>query len=155
MDSTTSSRQVRWLTLACGAMMIGGLASIVGAGQKGADMKIAARPAVPDVIAVRIRHDMCPFCKKFDPQFSEVVDNVSDEPVLFVTLDLSTEATQQQSALLVGALGLEHIWTGDMSKIGTITFVHGSSKKTIASTHQVDLETVQAALGQALASVAQ
>ena len=77
-------------------MMIGGLASLATAGSKGSDMKVAARVAVPKIIAVRIRHDMCPFCKKFDPHFSEVVQNASDESVLFVTLDLSTAATQQQ-----------------------------------------------------------
>ena len=123
----------------------------LAAAPRGSDIKIAAVVEVPDIIAVRIRHDMCPFCKKFDPQFPNLVRQATEDSVLFVTLDLSSEETQRQAALLVGALGLEKVWTGDMSKMGTIVFVDGKSKKILASTHQTDAKTVRVAMRKALA----
>ncbi len=115
-------------------------------------MKVSAKVETPKIIAVRVRHDMCSFCRKFDPQFSKLIDKANDGPVLFVTLDLTTEATQKQAALLVGALGLKHIWTGDLSKVGTITFVDGASKEVVSSIHQVDAKTVRVALSEAMMS---
>ena len=119
---------------------------------KGARMKVEAKLASPDIIAVRVRHDMCPFCKKFDPQFPKLIRQ-TNESVLFVTLDLTNESTQQQAALLVGALGLKKLWPGDMSQMGTITFVDGTSKEIISSMHMVGTKEVKAALNEAVAAV--
>ena len=104
---------------------------------------------------MRIRHDMCPYCKKFDPQFPALIRQAAAESVLFVTLDLSTEETQRQAALLVGALGIEAVWTGDMSKMGTIIFVGGESRTVIGSTPQTDVKAVRVALRKALAALRQ
>lgn len=129
---------------------------------RGASMKVSAEVKSPDIIAVRIHHDLCPFCKKLDPQFGKLTRRARDDSVLFITLDLTSEETQQQAALLVGALGLEGLWTGDLSKIGTVTFVDGKSKRIISSIRAVDAETMrvlnssalQAALRQAVKSAA-
>lgn len=119
---------------------------------RGAKMKVNAPVAVPKIIALRFRHDMCPYCQNFDPNFPKLVRQTSDESVLFVTLDLTNETTQKQAALLVGALGLEHLWPGDLSKIGTIIFVDGKTKQIKSSVYQVDMKTVQAALRKAVTS---
>ncbi len=139
------------LGLGC-AVLVATSADKLTAAPKGSDIKIAAQVQAPRVIAVRIRHDMCPFCKKFDPQFPALIRQATEEAVLFVTLDLSSEETQRQSALLVGALGLGEVWTGDMSKMGTIVFVDGKSKKVLSSAHQTDAKTVRVAMRKALAS---
>jgi hypothetical protein len=119
---------------------------------RGAKMKVAAPVETPDVIAVRIRHDMCPFCRGFDPQFPRIVRRFADASVLFVTLDLSSEASQRQAALMVAALGLERVWTGDMSRMGTITFVDGLSKNMISEVYMVDAATVTSSLHGAIAA---
>lgn len=119
---------------------------------RGAKMKVNTPVAPPKIIALRFRHDMCPYCKNFDPDFPKLVRQSSDESVLFVTLDLTNETTQKQAALLVGALGLEHLWPGDLSKIGTIIFVDGKTKQIKSSVYQVDMKTVRAALRKAVDS---
>ena len=144
----------RWLglfSLGCVALATASVVSL-DAAPRGSDMKIAAKVESPAIIAVRIRHDMCPYCKKFDPLFPALVRQAMEESVLFVTLDLSSEESQRQAALLVGALGLEKVWTGDMSKMGTITFIDGKSKKVLSSTHQTDVKTVRVAMRKALAT---
>lgn len=125
--------------------------SAIGA-NKGANMKVAAKVESPAVIAVRVRHDMCPFCKSFDPKFPELTLQSKNDRVLFVTLDLTNETTQRQAAMLVGALGLEKIWTGDMSRMGSIILVDGKTKEEISTVMQTDPKTVAQALRQAIAS---
>lgn len=145
------TRTIGLISLGCLAVVA--LTTALTAAPKGSNIKVTAPVESPNIIAVRIRHDMCPFCKKFDPAFPRLVRQTSDESVLYVTLDLSSEATQKQAALMVGALGLQDVWTGDMSKMGTITFVDGKSKKILSSVHQIDIKRIQNALSEALESL--
>jgi thiol-disulfide isomerase/thioredoxin len=117
---------------------------------KGADMKVDAKVKVPAIIAVRVRHDMCPFCKELDPQLPGLVRDTGDAAVLFVTLDLSDENTQKQAALMVGALGLDRVWTGDLSKIGSITFVDGTTQEELSFVRSTNIREIKAALRKAL-----
>ncbi len=122
------------------------LAAHAVAAPKGSDIKVDAKVKAPDIIAVRVRHDMCPLCKGLDPKFPGIIRNANDESVLFVTLDLTDETTQQQAALTVGALGIKCVWTGDLSKLGSVTFVDGKSKRIISSVQTVDAREIEAAL---------
>ena len=122
------------------------LAAHAAAAPRGSDMKVNAKVKAPDIIAVRVRHDMCPLCKELDPKFPKIIRNANDESVLFVTLDLTDETTQQQAALTVGALGIEGVWTGDLSKLGSVTFVDGKTKRIISSVQTVDATEIEAAL---------
>jgi hypothetical protein len=126
-------------------------AAKAAAAARGRAMKIVAMVAPPKIIAVRVRHDMCPFCKGFDPQFPTMVRKTKKESVLFVTLDMTNETTQRQAAMLVAALGSESVWTGDLSNMGTIIFVDGKTKQIISTEYQVDQETVLATLREAMA----
>ncbi len=122
------------------------LAARAVAAPRGSDMKVDAEVKAPDIIAVRVRHDMCPLCKGLDPKFPEIIRNANDESVLFVTLDLTDETTQRQAALTVGALGIESVWTGDLSNLGSVTFVDGKSKRIISSVQTVDAKKIEDAL---------
>lgn len=119
---------------------------------RGAKVKVNATVRTPDIIAVRIRHDMCPFCKGFDSKFPKLIRDAGKDAVLFVTLDMTTETTQEQAALLLAALSLEHLWTGDLSQMGSILFVDGTSKQVVSTAYQVDAKTVELALRAAIAS---
>ena len=142
-----------------GIMILAGLAiaaffSVAAvADPKGAEFKVELPVTAPAVIAVRFRHDMCPYCKAFDPQVADLHRKTRDEPVLFVTLDLSSEVSQRQAALLIGALGLEAAWPGDFTKIGMYSFVDGKSKKVISELRAEDVASVRKALSKAVASV--
>jgi hypothetical protein len=119
-------------------------------GTAGSQLKVDARVQAPDIIGVRIHHDLCPHCKQLKPVFEKLNARVMDAPVLLVTLDLSTPPTQQQAALLVGALGLEKVWTGDLSRIGTVTFIDAKSKATLVEYRADGKESLDTALANAI-----
>ncbi len=123
--------------------------TLLAAPPKGSNMKVSAKVETPRLIAVRVRHDMCPVCQQLDPNFPSLIRQASGDSVLFVTLDLTNETTQQQSALLVGALSIEHMWTGDLSKLGSVTFIDGKSRRTISSIQTVDTKQILTALRDA------
>lgn len=132
---------------ALGWLIVNGLSNAdASAKPKGADMRVDARAEVPHVIAVRFHHDMCPFCKGLKPIFAGLPEEFADESVLFVTLDMSSAASQRQAGRLVAALGIESLWTGDLSKIGTITFVDGTSRRVLSSVRTLDAKEIRVAL---------
>ena len=111
---------------------------------RSATMKVNVDVASPDLIAVRIHHDLCTYCKQLDPQFTKLIRNPDNDSVLFITLDLTSEATQQQAALLVGALGLENIWPDDLSELTTVKFIDGTTKRVISSIRAIDAKSMRA-----------
>ena len=132
--------------LGCAAIVVASaaVAAMQNAQDRGATMKVSAVARPPKIIAVRVHHDMCPYCKQLDPQYDELIRRTTDESVLFVTLDLTSETSQRQSALLAGALGIKRVWPRDLSKLATITFVDGKSKRVISSFRAIDAETMRA-----------
>jgi len=112
-------------------------------------MKVTAVVEEPAVLAVRIHHDMCPYCQALDAKMPELMKKSADQSVLWITLDLTDEITQKQAALLAGALGIEGVWTGDMSKIGSVTLIDGKSKDTISFIEGADAKKIRRALARA------
>ncbi len=113
---------------------------------KGSEYKVDAQVAPPKILAVRVRHDLCPFCQRFDPQMPKLVRDSSQESILWVTLDLSTESSQRQAAMLVSALQLEQVWTGDLSKMGSITFLDGKTREVLSFVQAADAKKVRKAI---------
>ena len=117
-------------------------------------MKVDAAVEAPKLIAVRVHHDRCPYCKKLAPQFDKLSRQTADAPVLFVTLDLSSEASQHQAAMLVAALGIDCVWTGDMTGIGTVYFVDPIRKSVVSTYRAYDAkESLPKSLAVALAGM--
>lgn len=117
---------------------------------KGSEYKVDATVETPRIIAVRIHHDRCPYCQRLAPEFAALSRASDGDGVLFVTLDLSNAATQRQAALMAAALGIEYLWTGDFSRIGTVTFVDGKSKRTLSTYRAAEEQELQAALREAV-----
>ncbi len=76
----------------------------------------------------------------------------ADQPVLFVTFDLTTAESRRQAGLLAGALGLEKAWDTNAMKTGQAMIVCGRYKEVIATVSAAeDLSTSLMKLQQALA----
>jgi len=120
------------------------------AGERGAQIKVVGEAKTPSIIAVRFHHDMCPYCQKLAPEYAKLTERGAESSVLMITMDLSNETTQRQSALLLGALGLERLWTGDLSMIGTVVFVDGTSKEVLTTYRAVEKGHLSGAMKQAL-----
>ena len=81
--------------------------------ERGRGFAVGVKSAQPALIAVRIRHESCPICRSVEAELAPVVRLANEREVLLVTIDLSSDASQRQSALLIGALGLDALWPVD------------------------------------------
>lgn len=114
--------------------------------ERGRGMKVEQESARPAVIAVRIRHDMCPICKVVESQFDPILELANENGVLLVTIDLSTEETQRQSGLLIASLGLEQLWPSDFTGLGSVTLLDGMSHEVLASVQTDDVAVIEDAV---------
>jgi len=70
----------------------------------------AAAPApMPRLLLMEVRADWCPRTPVVIPIFQELSERYRNEPVLFVSFDITTEGTRRQAAYLAASLGLSDI----------------------------------------------
>ncbi len=105
----------------------------------------------PDLIVARFHAKWCGACKTLAPKFEALKQAAADEQVLFVTLDMTTDESRRQAALLAGALGLDKAWAKSGLKTGQAMIVCGRSKEVIATVSALEdpsasLEKLQDAL---------
>ena len=62
------------------------------------------------LIAVKIHADPCGRCKKIAPVFADLQSEFSDDPVLFLTFDLTSESSRKQAEELSRAFGIEELF---------------------------------------------
>ncbi len=93
----------------------------------------ALEPArsTPDVVAIKVWHPACPLCKSLDPRYARVVDDFDDGSVLFMTFDLSTEASRRQAEMLVAALGVQELFDDPLAYLGSVVLIDAETKTPI------------------------
>ncbi len=137
------------LTLSLGLLALGAVA--VGPDSK--ESSQTSRVARPELIVVRFHADWCGACTLLAPNFDSLKRAAAEKPVLFVTLDLTTDGSRRQAGLLAGALGLDKAWDTNAMKTGQAMIVCGRSKEVIATVPATeDPSTSLQKLRQALAA---
>ena len=63
----------------------------------------------PSAVVVKLHADWCPSCKALEPTLAELKSELKDEPVLFLTLDITNPVNTEQSRLLAESLGIENL----------------------------------------------
>lgn len=63
----------------------------------------------PAAVVVKMHADWCPSCKALEPTLAELKSELKDEPVLFLTLDITNPVNTEQSRLLAESLGIENL----------------------------------------------
>lgn len=114
----------------------------------------ALEPArsAPDVVAIKVWHPACPLCKSLDPRYASVVDDFDDGSVLFMTFDLSTEASRRQAELLVAALGVQEIFDDPLAHLGSVVLIDADTKMRIGQvTAKQDEDAMKDSIRDALA----
>ena len=104
LRSSTTRRWVIAGAMAATVALVGlglglGLAVMPGASRLTA-------PAVPRLVAVQIHADWCPRSPEVAPIFTELLTQYGNEPVLFVTLDITDDVRREQAKLLSSNLGI-------------------------------------------------
>ncbi len=62
------------------------------------------------LIAVKIHADPCGRCKKIAPVFADLQNEFSDDPVLFLTFDLTSKRSREQAEKLSRTFGIENVF---------------------------------------------
>lgn len=152
-------RNVGYLSRATGACgLVVALAAVVfvTAGVNGSpkdSTRPSASPKIPAVIAVRIHADWCGACKKLAPVYSELKGRTNDQPILFVTLDMTDEATRQQAEYLAGVLGLDRLWFKQAKKTGSVVLLDGKRKRVVSTmAAPFNLKSMETAVRKAIES---
>jgi thiol-disulfide isomerase/thioredoxin len=99
-------------------------------GKKDEAAKVAR---VPEVVVLKLHADWCAECKAMGTLMDDLASKFDQEPVLFITLDLTDSSTRSRAELMVGALGYRGLWDelGAGKKTGEIAVIH-HEKRTLA-----------------------
>ena len=73
-------------------------------------LKHLQQPERFQLIAVKIHADPCGRCKKIAPVFADLQNEFSDDPVLFLTFDLTSERSQRHAEELSRTFGIEELF---------------------------------------------
>lgn len=126
--------------LVCGALLVAAMALVARASAVGQpamkpqDYKVGVAAKTPRMIAIRYRHNLCPYCRAYEPEFDDALREASAAGVLFVSLDLTNAQTQSQSGMLLAALGLAEHWPRDLTALGKFVFIEPATRNVILTT---------------------
>jgi len=72
----------------------------------------------PQKIGLIFHADWCGSCKAMEPEIVKAMGELKDQPVLFVTFDLTNDQTTRQAEMLASALGVDEIFAEKGGKTG-------------------------------------
>lgn len=81
----------------------------------------------PALYVVKVHADWCGSCQALVPLLEEVRKVVTDQPVLFLELDVTDAALTAQSRLMAAALGVEEHFKAN-NKTGLVLLIDSSDK---------------------------
>jgi len=128
--------------------LVAATALALGAPQERPDVQ---RPAV---IAIKFHADWCGSCKAMGSVFTDLADKYDTQPVLFVTLDQTTDSDRRQSEYLASALACEDIWREHGGKTGFVLLVDAANRQVLSTlTKDDDIKAMGSALVEAVQQV--
>ena len=143
------------LALASGVMLVQNArlrGELDRARSEGPGVVTPAARELPPLMAVSYYHDQCPIARAVEPRFEAMRRAHSEDPVLFVTLDLSDPDGVQARRLAEG-LGCEFLMSCESSpaETGRVSIVDTRSHEVIATCRgEDDLGKVEEALDAAV-----
>ena len=139
----TVTRRRFWITAAAAVLLAAG----------GAIALRVSRPEEPRVVAVKFWHEQCPGCRKLDPTYTSVMEQMRDEPVVFLTFDMSSERSRARSAAVAEALGLRDLYEDRMGMFGFVVLVDRETHALLGEiTAKHDADEMVDAIDEAIAS---
>jgi len=107
---------------------------------------------VPKVVVLKLHADWCDACKKMGSMFEDLTAKFDEEPVLFITLDLTDSSTRSRAELMAGALGYGDLWDdlGAGKKTGQLAIIGHKGKKLIEVFEPQTITGVESRVKEAL-----
>ena len=92
----------------------------------------SAGELLPDLVAVNIRADWCRRSTEVAPIFTEFAEKHSNQPILFVTMDITDDASRNQADYLASTLGIDDVLDAPFAS-GMIKVFDRSQGRTVAT----------------------
>lgn len=89
-------------------------------------------PGTPKLVAVQIHADWCARSPEVAPIFTDLLTQYGNEPVLFVTLDITDDVRREQAKLLSATLGIPQAFDEPFQS-GMIKLIDRESHRTLAA----------------------
>jgi thiol-disulfide isomerase/thioredoxin len=106
--------------------------------------------ALPRLVAVQIRADWCPRTPEVGPVFAKLVTQYGNEPILFVTLDITDDVRREQAELLSANLGIPEAFEEPFGS-GMIKLIDRDNRQLLAAvTRLEELEQFEIRIAEAL-----
>ncbi len=81
--------------------------------------------------AVLFYADWCGTCKALDPKIEEAREALAEEPVLYVTFDMTDEKTTRHTAMLANALQLDEHFNENAGRTGFLLLIDAESREVV------------------------
>ncbi len=134
------------------ALMLVGLVALSGATATQPNDEKPPTAEAPKVIALKLHADWCGSCKAMGPVFTDLANKFDTEPVLFVTLDMTTQSQRKQAEYHAAALGIGDLWPTYGKKTGLILLIDAQSRKVVGTLNKThDIKQMGSALKRAIA----
>ncbi|MCP3978064.1 MAG: thioredoxin family protein [bacterium] len=135
LTSISRSRTSRWWPWAVGAALAATLAlALLGPGLSSRPPAIepAVAEVTPRLVAVQIHADWCRRSPEVAPVFADLLTRYGNEPMLFVTLDITDDARREQAKLLSRSLGIPQAFDEPFGS-GMIKLIDRESETVLAA----------------------
>jgi thiol-disulfide isomerase/thioredoxin len=113
------------------ALVVLALAFGYGGGVSRPNTQVMVEASTPSLVAVQIHADWCSRSPVVAPIFADLLTQYGNEPVLFVTLDITDDVRRGQAELLAESLGIPQAF--DQPFIGMIKLIDRESNTLLAS----------------------
>ncbi|TDJ38896.1 MAG: hypothetical protein E2O54_11985 [Gammaproteobacteria bacterium] len=94
--------------------------------------QVVVAASTPSLVAVQIRADWCALSPVVAPIFADLLTQYGNEPILFVTLDITDDVRRGQAELLAESLGIRRV-LGQPFEPGMIKLIDRESNSLLAS----------------------
>jgi len=86
---------------------------------------------MPKVIAIKFHADYCGACKKIGRVMPDVIKESGEQPVLFLKMDITNDATAAQAEYHMAALGLTDYWEKYGQRTGYVLLINAQTHELI------------------------
>ncbi len=106
----------------------------------------------PNLVAVGVFADWCGRCPTIEPLFAQLADKYDNQPILFISLDITDQNKQLRGRYLARSLGIEWIFDGKLES-GMIRLLDRERHEVLATlVDSREMPTLVSAFAQALPS---
>ena len=90
--------------------------------------------AKPVVYGVLFYADWCGSCKALEPKVAQAREEaeLDSQDILFVTLDLTNDATKHQASMMAAMLGVSHVYESNAGKTGFMLLLNAVNGEKLA-----------------------